>query len=359
MNIFIVYVKFIKNKRGDNLGYLEFKSKFINQFTQYESVKRKVTLLKSALERSVEQELILRDSDRLFQVRDIYNSEKLNVSYNSPYLMCKYSKEKKSLLVGIIGPAWSRGWKKISKDKFVADQIDSFFYFANQYVYRGYQINILGAIALTYGRSCDFRGNEFRECTLPFGNSEYLSFRKDIPIIHNKRNQLLSYYIDLINSFDPFVNRVLYYYIRSLSLLADGYDEESITADDNTVDVIFQAIKKQKKISTRSRADMYNIVQKEISLSSGTIKQLENLYQLRCGFSAHPAHSKWWDFSEIYDSDIDTIMYAVKSIVIKFLLFEKTNRKIEKNPSRLSDWFMDNCDIIYDVVWFHKLPILN
>jgi len=190
-------------------------------------------------------------------------------------------------------------------------------------------------------------------------NSEYLLFRKDIPTIHNRKSQLCSYYIDLINSFDPFVNRVLYYYIRSLSLLADGYDEEAITAADNTVDVIFQAIKQRKQIPTKARIDMYNIVQTEISLPSGTIEQLENLYQLRCGFSAHPAHSKWWDFSEIYESDIEAIMYSVKSTVIKFLMFERDNRKIEKVPSCWSDWFMDNCDIIYDAVWFHKSPILN
>lgn len=341
------------------MGYAEFKSKFINQFAQYENTKGKVSLVKSALDRAVEKELPLRDSDRTFQVRDIHNSERLNISYNSSYLMCKYSKQKKSVLVGTLAPAWSRGWRKISKDDFVSDQIDRFFHFANQYIYRGYQINVLGAIALTYERHCDFRGNEFKECQLPFCNFEYFSFRNDIPTIHNKKNQLLSYYIELINSFDPFVNRVMYYYIRSLSLLADGYDEEAITAADNAVDVIFQAIKQQNHIPTKARADMCNKVKTEINLPSGTVEQLENLYQLRCGFSAHPAHSKWWDFSEIYDSDIESIMYAVKSTVIKFLIFERANRKIEKAPSCWSDWFMDNCDIIYDAVWFHKLPIIN
>ncbi len=116
------------------MGYVEFKSKFINQFAQYENTKRKISLFKSALDRAVEQELPLRDSYQTFQIRDIYNSEGLNVSYNSPYLMCKYSKEKRSLLVGTLTPAWSRGWKKISKDDFVANQIDGFFHFANQYI---------------------------------------------------------------------------------------------------------------------------------------------------------------------------------------------------------------------------------
>ena len=101
------------------MGYVEFKSKFINQFAQYENTKRKISLFKSALDRAVGQELPLRDSYQTFQIRDIYNSEGMNVSYTSPYLMCKYSKEKRSLLVGTLTPVWSRGWKKISKDDFV------------------------------------------------------------------------------------------------------------------------------------------------------------------------------------------------------------------------------------------------
>ena len=341
------------------MGYPEFKSKFINYFDQSENTKEKIPLLKSALDRAVEKELPSRDSNKTFQVRDIDNSEKLKINYDSPYLMCKYSNEKNSVLVGTLAPAWSRGWGKISKDVFVSDQIDVFFHFANQYIYRGYQINLIGAIALTYGRHCDFRGSEFSECQLPFCDSNYFSFRNDISVIKNKRNQLLAYYIELINSFDPFVNKVLHYYIRSLSLLSDGYVEEALTSADNAVDVIFQDIKQKKQLPTKARADMYTIVNTEISLPSGTIEQLENLYQLRCGFSAHPAHSKWWDFYEIYENDIESIMYSVKATIIKFLVYEKANRKIEKVPTCWSKWFVNNCDIIYDAVWFHKLPKLN
>ena len=322
-------------------------------------MEKKISILTNALDRVVEQDLPLRDGNRIFQIRDIVNSERLLVSYNSPFVMCKYSKKKEKLFVGTLAPAWSRGWKNISKDEFVTEQIHRFFHLANQYIYRGYQINVLGAIALTYGRHCHFMGNELSECVLPFGNSMYDSFRNDIPVICNKRNRLLSYYIDLINSFDPFVNRVLYYYIRSLSLLADYYDEEAITTADNAVDVVFQAIKQHQQLPTKARIDMYDIVQNELRLPSKTVEQLENLYQLRCSFSAHPARSKWWDFSEIYDSNIETIMNAVKSTVIKFLIFEKSNRKIEKFPSSWSAWFIKNCDIIYDAVWFHRLPSLN
>ncbi len=112
------------------------------------------------------------------------------------------------------------------------------------------------------------------------------------------------------------------------------------------------------KIKFINQFAKYENIKRRISLFKSAL-EIENLYKLRCGFSAHPAHSKWWDFSEIYEGDIEEIMYSVKSTVIKFLMFERDNRKIEKVPFCWSDWFMDNCDIIYDAVRFHKLPILN
>ena len=341
------------------MGYAEFKNKFINDVCRFENTKSKIPLLKIALDRVVEKELPLRDGYCSFQIRDFTNSEAFRISYNSPYLMCKYSTEKNRVLVGTLAPSWSRGWKNISKDDFVSEQIDLFFHFANQYIYRGYQINLIGAIALTYGKHCDFRGIEFCEWQLPYGESEYMAFRNSIPTIRNKRNRTLERFANIINSFDPYINRVIYYYVRSLSLLSSGYDEEAITAADNAVDVIFQAIKQQKQLPTRDRKNMYSIVKNEIHLPNGAIEQLENLYQLRCSFSAHPALSKWWDFFEIYESDIEALMDAVKVAIIKFLLYEASNRKINKNPSCWSEWFIDNCDIVYDAIWFHKLPTLN
>jgi hypothetical protein len=138
------------------------------------------------------------------------------------------------------------------------------------------------------------------------------------------------------------VNRVVYYYVRLLSLLSDGYYEEAITAADNVVDVINQAIKQKRRLSTMCRENMYHIVKNEIHLPNGIIEQLENLYKLRCGFSAHPAHSKWWDFYEIYEADIELIMAAVKITIIKFLMYETNNRQIEKTPLYWSEWFLNN-----------------
>lgn len=341
------------------MGYEEFKNKFIKDMSQFENIKSKVPLLKSALDRAVKNELPKRDDQMSFQIRDYTNSSMLRVSYDSPYLMCKYSSEKNCLLVGTLAPSWMSGWKSISKDTFISEQIDSFFYLANQYVYRGYQINLMGAIALTYGMYCDFRGSSIKKLKLPYCISDYIEFREGIKMTKADCNGTLEYYLELTNSFDPFVNKALWYYVRTLALIEEGYDEEAITAADNAIDVVFQAIKKNRRLSTMSREKMHSIISDEIQLSEDILKQLKNLYQLRCSFSAHPARSNWWDFSEIYEEEIELIMNAIKTTIIKFLTYESNNRKIEKTPSCWSEWFLDNCETIYDAVWFNKLPVLN
>ena len=341
------------------MGYSEFKSKFLNDSVKRGFPENKISLLKSALDKSFEKELPVRDNNNSFQIRDFTNSDTLKISYHSNNLLCKYSVEKNYLLVGTLGPAWKHGWSNISKDTYVSDQIDGFFHFANQYIHRGLQINLIGAIALTYGKPCDFRGNEFRELTLPYHNIAYQEFCNGIPLTNSKRNRLLNKYLGIINAFDPFVNKTIYYYVRALSLLTHGYDEEAITAADNAIDVIFQAIKRRKNLPTMDRKNMYQPVNNELHLPNGVIEQLEDLYQLRCGFSAHPAQAKWWDFYEIYEKNINDIMNAVQLSIAKFMIYEKNNRIVNNNPNNWSEWFSEYCDIVYDTVWFHKLPMLN
>jgi hypothetical protein len=59
------------------------------------------------------------------------------------------------------------------------------------------------------------------------------------------------------------------------------------------VDVIFQSIKKRRKMPTQERKEMCNYVYNEIGLYDETVKHnLERLYLLRCRFTAHPSKSK-------------------------------------------------------------------
>ena len=283
------------------MGYDEFKNKFCSYYGSFVNTQNKLSLLKNALNKVVEYDLPSRDDTYLFQIRDFTNSEELRLNICEGDLLCSYSNDEKKLFIGTLGPFWTRGWKNISRDPYISELIGDFFHFANQYIFRSKQINLIGAIALTYGRCCDFRGNSLSEFIMPDLESEYNDFYNKIHYNLTNRSEILLHYLKIINALDPFVNKAIYYYTRSLTLREVGFDEESVTCADNMVDTVFQAIKQRISIPTMQRKDMYKIIEKEILISHSTIKKLDDLYQLRCQFSAHPAQSKWWDFSEIYD----------------------------------------------------------
>lgn len=126
---------------------------------------------------------------------------------------------------------------------------------------------------------------------------------------------------------------------------------------DNTIDTITQFIKARLKIPTIPRKDIISVVSNEIGLNIYSQIALEKLYLLRCRFASHPSQSKWWDFGEIYDEDLNIIFDSVKTVLIKMLIYESNNRKISANPSKWSDWFYENADMLFEAVWFHRIPM--
>lgn len=93
------------------LEYDKFKSKFISQSFRQKSI----AALKSALDKAVKKELPSRDNKKIFIIRDICNGEHLHISCNTSNLMCKYSPLKEKVVVGVLAPAWSYGWKRFLK----------------------------------------------------------------------------------------------------------------------------------------------------------------------------------------------------------------------------------------------------
>lgn len=345
-------------ENGEYMGIEQFKNKYFQYYNSIKFPTSKMKLLKNALNKALEEELPLRDKLALIIIRDFANSHNLKINVKRLKLACRYDKKEKTLLIGTVGPAWNRGWNGISGDKVVSDQINRFFYFANQYIHRSMQINLIGAIALTFNLDCDFKGHTIHEIIFPYGISKYEEFWGSVPMPVSQRNHRLIKYLDLINSLDPYVNKAIYYFTRALSLRRDGFHEEAITALDNMVDTIFQSIKERLQLPTMQRKDMSCYVMDQLHVSNGVLKSLTDLYQLRCSFSAHPAHSNWWDFYEIYDQDIEAIMSTAKLFLIKYFLYEKQHRIIDNNPEKWSQWFYNHCDTVLDAVWFHHLPPL-
>ena len=94
------------------------------------------------------------------------------------------------------------------------------------------------------------------------------------------------------------------------------------------VDVIFQSIKNRMNAPTQDSKEMCNYVYNEIRLYDETDKyNLERLYLLRCRFTAHPSKSKWWDFYEIYEDEIESIRLSVRKLLIVYLKYENKTDK--------------------------------
>ena len=192
---------------------------FCRWFNQYENGKSKIKILSRTLKHISEDVLPSRDEERLFMVRSFTNSKDLKINLIHKNLWCKPDEEK-GLLVGTLAPNWNSGWKKICKDEFVSQQIDFFFHFVTQYIYRSFQINLIGSLALTYGRYCDFRGSYMTQCKLPFFKKEFERFQHSIKPDLNNRTNKIKHYLNIINALDPYVNKTIYYYVNIINNLS-------------------------------------------------------------------------------------------------------------------------------------------
>lgn len=337
------------------LAYEKFVDDFSQYFSSFELTKDKIRSLKLALKEVKDFELPSRDETKLFQIRNFMNSNSLEINLTSKNLWCKPDGEK-GLLVGTLLPHWQTGWKRFCKDEFISEQIGNFFFLVTQYICRSYQINLIVAISFTYNRICDFRGDRLWQYSLPTCEQEFADFNNSISFKSNSRIRILQHYLEIINSLDPYVNKAIFYYIKSIELYNKGFLEETITNLDNAIDTISQYIKRILSVPTMPRKDMIQLVAKEIQLSHQVQLNLENLYLLRCRFSSHPAQSKWWDFGEIYNGDIDILVECVQYVLVKMMQYEANNRKVSNNPDKWSNWFADNANMLFEAVWFHRLP---
>jgi hypothetical protein len=118
--------------------------------------------LSAALQRAINVELPQRDTRLEAIVRSIENSEGLHYSYDSETVWLYYGVSN-HLIAGTINPGWRSGWTKTSRDKDIQHIIDLFFHYARQYIDRSRMVGILGALATTFGLSCEFRYNGWQQ----------------------------------------------------------------------------------------------------------------------------------------------------------------------------------------------------
>jgi hypothetical protein len=240
------------------------------------------------------------------------------------------------LNVGVVAPHWQLGWQTITRDEFLADVIETFFHFARQYIVRSRIVGLIGAIVLTYGRACDFRGDWAQDifarnkdphksiwAMIPqdvgLMRDEYRSRHKIFCPKNGKSREFLAW-AHIINGLDPFIHRAIYQYWKA-SALYWGFCEEAVTALDGVTSIAGEFLQQRFGVQGNPRQSLMTTLQ----LSTEDQKLIDHLYNLRCDFGAHPSRSKWWDFAEIYDEDIDALRDSVRRMLWRLCQIENLN----------------------------------
>jgi hypothetical protein len=268
------------------------------------------------------------------------------------------------LVLGAVGPAW-RGIRKVCKDPDAAQLVGDFMQFASQYVIRSRIVRIQAGFALTFDVACDFRGADFRRTTVGAGSrypdieAAHRQFRRDLPMTTgrgSRRLRELTAWVNMLNPLDPFIHRALFQFWRSCALANAGFWEDAVSALDGVTAVAAEAAHEWRRLSTKPSRQGTGAV---FGLTAEDQSQLEALYQLRCAFGAHPPPSKWWDFAEMYDSELDDFWSVTRRLIRGLCLEELTARRVDPNPPRWSDWFVEHGDLLLELVWFTRLPDLS
>lgn len=133
----------------------DFKNLFIRWARDdYGLPKNKISSLKHIINTQFWTELATRDIHKVILLRPLSNSQNLVIKYFSDEVLL-YVNSKNELVIGTYTPTWKHGWRQIDDD--LRDLLQFFLHFSEQYVARSRTLNATGAIALTFGKACDFR----------------------------------------------------------------------------------------------------------------------------------------------------------------------------------------------------------
>lgn len=309
-----------------NLEVERFISKFCNLANKRHSIPvQSRRILPSVLRNIIYTELPKRDNERELMVRELTNSDGLEIYINSNDITVHKDQSGK-LVVGVLAPYWSKGLRTICKNEYVYDEVSWFFHFSQQYVARSRFIEVIGSLALAYHRDTHFRPSSLQLFQISdFGydlNKAKVSvfginaLTKD-HVLSSRRQREFLYWLNLINGLDPFVHRMLFNYLKAIQLQYAYFDEEAITALDKTINTAEQFIHHRLK---RHTEDMRALLANVCCLTTSEKVLIDEIYKIRCHFGAHPAVSKWWDFPEIFsDEDLSDMFDVTKHLIQKVL----------------------------------------
>lgn len=330
-------------------------TRFVSKFLQWSDEVGAVPVasrskLSSSLNRTLKELLPSWDSEKQLTFRPLGNSEELSIKFDSENYWLYRSEN--NLIVATISPNWNVRRKDFSKNMKIVELVSNFFHFSSQYIIRSRTTSIIGAICIIYKTACDFRTENLEQHRISENYCDYCSsqFEEGNLNFQFKKNRILRMWTENLNCLDPFVHRAIYQFWRYTRLVQSGFTEESLTHLDSCVSVVAEFITQRLKIE--GSRDLFCDI---LGINKYDAYNLKKLYDLRCDFSAHPGHAKWWDFDEIYYDDLDEMRESVVRLLWRFAIFESKNRVVEPDPIKWSDWFLDNSLILLDTIWFTKI----
>lgn len=265
------------------------------------------------------------------------------------------------LVIGGVGPSW-RGIRSRFRDVDTGDIVDDFAFLASQYAIRSNLVRSIGGLALAYQTVCDFRAADLRRITVgpgtPFSTVESAreALRSELPIAKiraSRRSRELDWWVKSLNPYDPLIHRALFQFWRAQALWMKEFSEEAIAALDSITAVAAEALQLWHLSSQpAARRDVGSC----LGMSRARCAELERLHLLRCGFGAHPPTSKWWDFHEMYEGELEEYFEVQRELLRKLAALEATHRRVDPEPRVWSTWFVDNAEMLLDVVWFTRTP---
>ncbi|MEP2446614.1 MAG: hypothetical protein ABJI69_05265 [Balneola sp.] len=335
------------------------KNRFKQQFLEwarkdYQLPKEKIDDFKKVIDEQFWEELKSRDILEKIVLRPLSNSEHLKISHFADDSII-YPNKENELIVGSITPSWKHGWRFVDDD--LRDLLQFFLHFSEQYVARSRALNVTGAIALIYQTSCDFRFKGFySDITERFSFDELRDPRYQQLKIESFELQDDFYkWISILNCLDPLIHRIIYQFWKGTKLYSNNDIEDSVTSFTSCISVVSEYCQNRLKQTAGDRLEKI----KALNIKSDSINYLEDLEILRNRFSAHPSHTKWWDFNELFGEQLHQIVVVIKEIIEVVCEHESNNKLIERNPEKWSSWLENNSMLVFDSVWFHKLPPLK
>lgn len=291
-------------------------------------------------------------------VRSLPNDGNLRVQVAEPTNGVYASGE--TIVFWALGPYWNL--RHLSSDPDASEVVSKFLFFAAQHALRSRILNSSVAVALVYDRLYDFRhanlmrltvGPDSFAMSLQDAMSEMWSrFPPDDHAGKGRKSRAVQAWAQRLNAMDPYVQRGIFQYWRARSLWQSDFGEDAVTALDGLSAVAGEALNHWMGVGTLTRAQLA----RTLGMSLRDARALASLYDLRCAFGAHPAASKWWDFSEIYSDDIEAHFDVAVRLLGAISDLEAKHRSVNPAPTSWSEWFEDNASMLLDAVWFARLP---